>query len=126
MVCLVFLLKSGEKLLCLYRVDLKYLLLVPHALSRIASQQLIFREIGLHFMALAEPSRADSRYKGIHSGYNEQELDAWHNQRSADILTPILIDSVFALQVRSLSVYAVVSDASHIGISDWFVLILRR
>ncbi|KAG2070806.1 hypothetical protein BDR04DRAFT_1099231 [Suillus decipiens] len=35
-------------------------------------------------------------------------------QRSADILTRILVDPVFASHIRSLSVYAIVSDASHI------------
>lgn len=95
--------------LCLPKRDLKSLLLVPHALSRIASQ-LIFREIDLHFTALPDLSRVENRYRGVH---DEQELNAWHYQRSADILTRILVDPVFASQVRSLSVYGVVSDASH-------------
>lgn len=64
-------------------------------------------------MASPEPPRADNRYRGVHGSHDEQELDAWHNQRSADILTRILIDPVFALQIKSLSVYAVVSDTSH-------------
>ncbi|KAG2143596.1 hypothetical protein DEU56DRAFT_791460 [Suillus clintonianus] len=101
-----------EIALCLPKRDLKSLLLVPHALSRIASQ-LIFREIDLHFTASPDLSRVENRYRGVHGGHEEQELDAWHYQRSADILTRILVDPVFALQVRSLSVYAVVSDASH-------------
>ncbi|KAG1785014.1 uncharacterized protein HD556DRAFT_1435292 [Suillus plorans] len=42
--------EPDEKLLCLPKHDLKSLLLVPHALSRIASQ-LIFREIDLHSTA---------------------------------------------------------------------------
>ncbi|KAG2361101.1 hypothetical protein BDR07DRAFT_1410646 [Suillus spraguei] len=77
----------------------------PHALSRIASQ-LIFREIDLHFTASPEPPRADNRYR-------ISILDVWHYQRSADILTRILVDPAFASQVRSLSVYAVISDPSH-------------
>ncbi|KAG2076303.1 hypothetical protein BDR04DRAFT_1045844 [Suillus decipiens] len=94
--------------------DLKSLLLVPHALSRIASQ-LIFREIDLHFTASPGPPRADNKYKDAHGDRDEQaELDAWHYRRSADILTRILVDPVFASHVRSLSVYAIVSDASHI------------
>jgi hypothetical protein len=101
-----------EIALYLPKRDLKSLLSVPHALSRIASQ-LIFREIDLHFTASPEPLRLDDRYKGVHGGRDEQELNAWHYQRSADILTRILVDPVFASQVRSLSVYAVVSDASH-------------
>ncbi|KAG1851091.1 hypothetical protein DFJ58DRAFT_792972 [Suillus subalutaceus] len=74
---------------------------------------LIFREIDLHFTASPEPSRADDRYRGVHGSRDEQELDAWHYQRSADIFTRILVDPVFASQVRSLSIYAVVSDTSH-------------
>ncbi|KAG1769108.1 hypothetical protein EV702DRAFT_978950 [Suillus placidus] len=101
-----------EIALCLPKRDLKSLLLVPHALSRIASQ-LIFREINLHFTASPEAPGADHRYRGVHGSHDEQELDAWHYQRSADILTRILVDPVFASQVRSLSVYAVVSNASH-------------
>ncbi|KAG2352100.1 hypothetical protein BDR07DRAFT_1344518 [Suillus spraguei] len=94
--------------------DLKSLLLVPHALSRIASQ-LIFREIDLHFTASPGPPRGDNKYKDAHGDHDEQaELDAWHYQRSADILTRILVDPIFASHVRSLSVYAIVSDASHI------------
>ncbi|KAG1873228.1 hypothetical protein F4604DRAFT_1881016 [Suillus subluteus] len=101
-----------EIALYLPKRDLKSLLSVPHALSRIASQ-LIFREIDLHFTASPEPSRADDRYRGVHGSRDEQELDAWHYQRSADIFTRILVDPVFASQVRSLSIYAVVSHTSH-------------
>ncbi|KAG1851457.1 hypothetical protein DFJ58DRAFT_792485 [Suillus subalutaceus] len=101
-----------EVALYLPKRDLKSLLSVPHTLSRIASQ-LIFREIDLHFTASPEPSRADDRYRGVHGGRDGEELDAWHYQRSADILTRILVDPVFASQVRSLSIYAVVSDTSH-------------
>ncbi|KAG2114174.1 uncharacterized protein F5147DRAFT_570558 [Suillus discolor] len=101
-----------EIALCLPKRDLKSLLLVPHALSRIASQ-LIFREIDLHFTASPDPPRAENRYRAVNGNQEEQELDAWHYQRSADILTRILVDPVFASQVRSLSVYAGVSDASH-------------
>ncbi|KAG2363903.1 hypothetical protein BDR07DRAFT_1403054 [Suillus spraguei] len=102
-----------EIALYLPKRDLKSLLLVPHALSRIASQ-LIFREIDLHFTALLEPPRADNRYRYIYGDHDEQELDTWHYQRSADILTRILVDPAFASQVRNLSVYAVISDPSHI------------
>lgn len=101
-----------EIALCLPKRDLKSLLLVPHALSRIASQ-LIFREIDLHFTASPDHSRVENRYRSVHDDQDERELDAWHYQRSADILTRILVDPVFASQVRSLCVYAVVSGASH-------------
>ncbi|KAG2357642.1 hypothetical protein BDR07DRAFT_1463415 [Suillus spraguei] len=70
-----------------------------------------FREIDLHFTASPGPN---NRYKDVLGGHDEQELDAWHYQRSADILTRILVDTVFASHIRSLSVYAIVSDASHI------------
>ncbi|KAG1808003.1 uncharacterized protein BJ212DRAFT_1449154 [Suillus subaureus] len=92
-----------EVALYLPKRDLKSLLSIPHVLSRIASQ-LIFREIDLHFTASPEPPEPMT---------DAGELDAWHYQRSADILTRILVDPVFASQVRSLSVYAVVSDTSH-------------
>jgi hypothetical protein len=91
--------------------DLKSLLLVPHALSRIASQ-LIFCDIDLHFTASPDLSRSENRSKNIHDEHGDQEHDAWHYQRSADILTRILVDPVFALQVKSLSVYTPVSDTS--------------
>ncbi|KAG2359906.1 hypothetical protein BDR07DRAFT_1414029 [Suillus spraguei] len=92
--------------------DLKSLLLVPHALSRIASQ-LIFREIDLHFTASPGPPRGDNKYKDAHGDHDEQaELDAWHYQRSADILTRILVDPVFASHIRSLSVYAITGSCS--------------
>ncbi|KAG1810487.1 uncharacterized protein HD556DRAFT_1428473 [Suillus plorans] len=100
-----------EIALCLPKRDLKSLLLVPHALSRIASQ-LIFRETDLHFTASPDPPRAENRYRDVNVSQEEQELDAWHCQRSADILTRILVDPVFASQVRNLIVYAV-SDTSH-------------
>ncbi|KAG0695743.1 hypothetical protein DFH29DRAFT_1005197 [Suillus ampliporus] len=106
-----------EIALCIPKGDLKSLLLVPHARSRIASQ-LIFREIDLHFTASPNLPRAENRYRGVNGSQEEQELDAWHYQRSADILTRILVNPVFASQIRSLSVYAVVSD--------WLVLILQR
>lgn len=67
--------------LWLPRRDLKTLLLVPHVLSRIASQ-LLFRKIDLHFGS-----------------------DKWDSQRSADILTRIITDSAFANLVRTLRIF---------------------
>ncbi|KAG1769906.1 glycosyl hydrolase family 3 N terminal domain-containing protein [Suillus placidus] len=95
--------------------------------EHLRQETLIFREIDLHFTASPEPPRANDRYRGVHGGRDEQELNAWHYQRSADIPTRILVDPVFASQVRSLSVYFVVSDVSHAGVSDslsikWVVL----
>ncbi|KAG1842083.1 hypothetical protein C8R48DRAFT_737876 [Suillus tomentosus] len=89
-----------EIALCLPKRDLKSLLL------------LIFRETDLHFTASPDPPRAENRYRDVNVSQEEQELNAWHCQRSADILTRILVDPVFASQVRNLSVYAV-SDTSH-------------
>ncbi|KAK7684386.1 hypothetical protein QCA50_012333 [Cerrena zonata] len=67
--------------LWLPRRDLKTLLLVPHVLSRIASQ-LLFRKIDLHFGS-----------------------DKWDSQRSADILTRIITDSAFANLIRTLRIF---------------------
>lgn len=67
--------------LWLPRRDLKTLLLVPHVLSRIASQ-FLFRKIDLHFGS-----------------------DKWDSQRSADILTRIITDSAFANLVRTLRIF---------------------
>ncbi|KAF9228267.1 hypothetical protein BS17DRAFT_745588 [Gyrodon lividus] len=96
-----------EIALFLPKRDLKSLLLVPNALSRIASQ-LLFREIDLHLTAAVEPVEGRSRI--THGESIDQDIDAWHYQRSADILTRILVDPHFAGQVRSLSVYAASDD----------------
>ncbi|KAI0791127.1 hypothetical protein C8Q75DRAFT_716245 [Abortiporus biennis] len=74
--------------LYLPRRDLKTLLLVPHVLSRIASQ-LLFRKVDLHFAA-----------------------DKWDSQRSADILTRIITDSAFASLVKTLRVFVPGRDIS--------------
>lgn len=100
-----------EIALFLPRRDLKSLLLVPHALSRIASQ-LLFREIDLHLTASLEHGRVEERSRISYGETIDQDVDAWHYQRSADILTRILVDPLFSGQVRSLSVYAVAHDTS--------------
>ncbi|OJA16456.1 hypothetical protein AZE42_04670 [Rhizopogon vesiculosus] len=97
--------------LYLSKRDLKSLLLVPHALSRIASQ-LIFRDIDLHFTSSPNLLRNENRCRNVHDEQLDTEHDAWHYQRCADILTRILVDPIFASQVKNLSVYAVVSDTS--------------
>ncbi|KAF8729792.1 hypothetical protein AX14_006040 [Amanita brunnescens Koide BX004] len=87
------------------RKDLKSLLFVPHAISRIASQ-LLFRELNLYFGNMC----------GI-----DEEIDAWnhadnkdedvrHALRSADILTRIIVDVSFAGAVRTLKIYAPTHD----------------
>ena len=91
--------------------DLKSLLLVPNVLSRIASQ-LLFREIDLHLTAAMEPGSAEGRFRPLQGECLNQDIDVWHHQRSADILTRILVDPHFAGQVRSLSVYAVSYDVT--------------
>lgn len=79
-------------------------------LSRIASQ-LLFREINLHLTAAREPSGSESLRPLKGEGVN-QDVDVWHYQRSADILTRILVDPHFAGQVRGLSIFAVSYDAT--------------
>ncbi|GBE86830.1 hypothetical protein BKA93DRAFT_788175 [Sparassis latifolia] len=61
--------------------DLKTLLLVPHVLSRIASQ-LLFQKIDIYFTS-----------------------EKWESQRSADILTRIITDPEFAKHVRTLRIF---------------------
>lgn len=99
-----------EIALFLPKRDLRSLLLVPHPLGRIASQ-LLFREIDLHLTPLYEPSDMDV-YAPEAAEYVDRNLDSWHHQRSADILTRILVDSHFAGQIRSLTVHAASQDAS--------------
>ncbi|KAG1846642.1 hypothetical protein F4604DRAFT_1936313 [Suillus subluteus] len=78
-------------------------------------RQLIFREIDLYFTASPEPPRADDRYRGVHGGHDEQELDAWHYQRSADILTRILVDPAFASQTGFCSFFNATMSQSLLG-----------
>ncbi|KAI6045286.1 hypothetical protein EDC04DRAFT_2865396 [Pisolithus marmoratus] len=91
--------------------DLKSLLLVPHPISRIASQ-LLFREIDLHLTPLHEPTGTDLDTSFDDVSDVDQDLDNWHHQRSADILTRILLDPEFAGQIRSLSIHAASHDLS--------------
>ncbi|KAH9834599.1 uncharacterized protein C8Q71DRAFT_797831 [Rhodofomes roseus] len=68
--------------------DLKNVLLVPHILSRIASE-LLFRKIDLFFV----PDKRES-------------------QRSADILTRVIVDKEFAKHVKTLRVFYQGRDVS--------------
>ena len=91
--------------LFLPRKDLKTLLLVPHPLSRIASQ-LIFRELDLRFSRLSRRELEDeTQYEECRDspGPLWQSTDA---QRSADILTRIIVDPAFASVVRSLRIFS--------------------
>ncbi|KAH7882007.1 hypothetical protein F5I97DRAFT_1911001 [Phlebopus sp. FC_14] len=108
-----------EIALFLSKRDLRSLLLVPNALSRIASQ-LLFREIDLHFTATPQPGvfGTHTPHPRHHDGDNDDDdegIDAWHHQRSADILTRILVDPAFAAQVKSLGVHAVSHDDSSLA-----------
>ncbi|KAF8428027.1 hypothetical protein L210DRAFT_3652430 [Boletus edulis BED1] len=101
-----------EIALFLPKRDLKSLLLVPNALSRIASQ-FLFREIDLHLTAAVEPGATEGHYRPLQQGEVRcQDVDVWHYQRSADILTRILVDPHFAGQVRCLKVFAVSYDVT--------------
>ncbi|KAH9067967.1 hypothetical protein EDB83DRAFT_2223030 [Lactarius deliciosus] len=78
------------------RHDLRNLLLVPHVLSSIASQ-LLFRNVCLQFGTAQ-----------LESGFTEYaaDVDKWHAQRSADILTRLVSDVAYAGLVRSLTIWA--------------------
>ncbi|KAF5376638.1 hypothetical protein D9615_007873 [Tricholomella constricta] len=99
-----------EIALHLPRHDLKALLFIPHAVSRVASQ-LLFRKLDLHFGGIdAEEGRGDlwTHHSGDLSFGRDE--DARHAQRSADILTRIIIDPSFASAVRTLRIYAPMRD----------------
>lgn len=93
----------------LTRKDLKTLLLVPHPLSRIASR-LLFRQLDLRFSGISEREDDTEPWTGS-SNYSR---NGWHSpdaQRSADILTRVIVDPTFASGVKSLRVYSY-KDAS--------------
>lgn len=87
------------------RHDLKALLFVPHAISRLASQ-LLFRELDLHFCGSTDFDEDSDTWSPHASPPLSKELDTRHAQRSADILTRIIVDPVFAGAVRTLRIYA--------------------
>ncbi len=92
-------------MLFLPRRDLKTLLWVPHTLSKIASQ-LLFRKINLYFSGWSDEDEDDS----WHSHNLNKEQESWHSQRSADILTRIILDPSFASLVKTLRIYATKRD----------------
>ncbi|KAL0960739.1 hypothetical protein HGRIS_005762 [Hohenbuehelia grisea] len=122
-----------EIVLFLPRRDLKTLLRVPHTLSRIASQ-LLFCKINLYFSSWESVEEDETEtwrssavgpghagmglidaHKGgaggstsVHADHAEQ--DSWHAQRSADILTRIIVDPGFAALVKTLRIYATKRD----------------
>ncbi|KAF9461353.1 hypothetical protein BDZ94DRAFT_1310625 [Collybia nuda] len=97
-----------EIALYLPRQDLKALLFIPHTISRVASQ-LLFRNLDLHFGAIEEELQGDRWSSGLPLIRGEDSRDA---QRSADILTRIIVDPVFASAVRTLRIYAPLRDGS--------------
>ena len=82
------------------RRDLKTLLLLPHVLSRIASQ-LLFRRIDLHFGTLSGRCLFIVVYRPTTALWTDKE----HAQQSADILTRIITDSSFASHVKTLRIF---------------------
>ncbi|KAJ7728929.1 hypothetical protein DFH07DRAFT_850615 [Mycena maculata] len=79
-----------EIALWLPRRDLKTLLFVPNALSRVASQ-LLFRKLDLHLSVPPD---------------HEDAVVATYAQRSADILTCVIVDPSFGSFVRTLCIYS--------------------
>jgi hypothetical protein len=82
----------------LSRPDWKTLLHVPHPLRKFASD-LFFKDIFLQF-------DVDSSCPGdVQLSRAQDELQAWHSQRTLGIMTRILRDGRFASRVRSLRVH---------------------
>ncbi|KAF6748224.1 hypothetical protein DFP72DRAFT_578781 [Ephemerocybe angulata] len=106
-----------EVALFLPRRDLKTLLFVPHILSRVSSQ-LLFRELDLHFTGgeygfYGGGGDSDDETGGAHGGVRDRDMgvdererdEGRHAQRTADILTRLIVDQKFANAVRMLKIY---------------------
>ncbi|KAI0056851.1 hypothetical protein BV25DRAFT_1903028 [Artomyces pyxidatus] len=91
-----------EVALYLPRRDLLTLLVVPHALSAIASQ-LLFRKVHLQFGTATFYVKASGGGEAVE---NAVEIDKWHAQRSADILSRLVSDATYASLVRTFIVSA--------------------
>ncbi|KAG5638689.1 hypothetical protein H0H81_010914 [Sphagnurus paluster] len=99
-----------EIALYLPRHDLKALLFIPCAVSQVASQ-LLFQKLDLHFGGIdSEEGRADVWTHHTGDLCLVKDEDARHAQRSADILTRIIVDPRFAMSVRTLRIYAPMRD----------------
>lgn len=98
-----------EIALFLPRRDLKSLLFVPHVISRVASQ-LLFRELDLHFGELKYGNNDEDDDWRDHEAHARADDAARHAQRSADILTRIIVDPAFAHCVRTLRIFASTRD----------------
>ncbi|KAF8873172.1 hypothetical protein CPB84DRAFT_1818005 [Gymnopilus junonius] len=95
-----------EIALHLPRRDLKSLLFVPHRISRIASQ-LLFWELDLYFTRVdGDDDHPDTFIADHRMSVTQRDDDARHAQRSADILTRIIVDPAFASAVRTLRIFA--------------------
>ncbi|KAK2462534.1 hypothetical protein APHAL10511_005504 [Amanita phalloides] len=97
-----------EIALYLPRKDLKSLLFVPHAISRVASQ-LLFRELDLYFGHVSDMDEEVDSWNHAPTSDTKDE-DVRHAFRSADILTRIIVDGKFAGAVRTLKIYAPTHD----------------
>lgn len=98
-----------EIALSLPRCDLKSLLFVSHAISRVASQ-LLFRELDLHFGELKYSNTDEDEDQDWRIHEARANDGARHAQRSADILTRIIVDPAFAHCVRTLRIFASTRD----------------
>ncbi|PPQ94275.1 hypothetical protein CVT25_004932 [Psilocybe cyanescens] len=95
-----------EIALHLPRRDLKALLFIPHPLSRIASQ-LLFWELDLHFTGTdGDDDHLETYAVDQRTILAQKDEDVRHAQRSADILTRIIVDPSFACAVRTLRIFA--------------------
>ncbi|KAG6890150.1 hypothetical protein C0995_011445 [Termitomyces sp. Mi166 len=99
-----------EIALYLPRHDLKALLFIPHTISHVASQ-ILFRKLDLHFGGIdAEEGKSDIWMQHAGDVGFADDVNARHAQRSADILTRIIVDPKFASAVRTLRIYAPIRD----------------
>lgn len=104
-----------EIALYLPRRDLRSLLFVPDTLSTIASH-LLFRKLHLQF--------GSARYLVLSKEIDETmqeavEIDNWHAQRSADILTRIVSNPTYAGLVRTLVITAPERDSDDTTLSSF-------
>ncbi|KAI0054189.1 hypothetical protein FA95DRAFT_1552002 [Auriscalpium vulgare] len=89
-----------EIALYLPRRDLRSLLLVSHAMSAIAGQ-LLFRRVHLQFGTAHHYHKWQDK-----DSLDTVELDKWHAQRSADILSRLVSDTAYASHVHTFIVSA--------------------
>lgn len=83
--------------------DLRTLLLLPHSLSKIASQ-LLFRRIRLLF--------GTAQYLDGPSP-DAKAIDDWHVQRNVDIISHLMSDPTYAGFVQNLEIVAPTENKSY-------------